>query len=83
MEEKIEKMVRNDHESEKEKIESIKRKFEELGTEKNGFLGYIQIKMDMSNAAFTNKTKGVTRFSPLEIEYILKVMEGRPWRQVV
>lgn len=83
MEEKKEKIGGKAYASEEEKTNTIRRKFEDLGEDRNGFLGYIQIKMEMSNAAFQNKIKGVTKFSPLEIEYILKVMEDCPWRQVV
>lgn len=83
MEEKIEKTIRKDGCSEEEKISTIKHWYKEIGSERNAFLGYIQMKMNMSNIVFFNKLGGATKFSPVEVEYLMKVMEDRPWRQML
>lgn len=83
MEEKREETIRKDGKSEEGKISTIKQRYKGLGRERNAFLGYIQIKMDMSNVVFFNKLGGATKFSPVEVEYLMKVMEDRPWRQML
>lgn len=82
MKEKNEGLGEKAYTSDEEKIATIKRFYDGLGYERDGFLGYIQIKLGWSNNIFYNKIRGATKVTPYEWEAMQKVMEEHPWRQV-
>lgn len=68
--------------SDEQKIDAIKEAYRKLGDERDSFLGYIQIKLGISNAKFYNKMRGVTNFTKAEIEPLTTILGEKAWRRV-
>lgn len=71
-----------DYKQEEDFREAMKRSFEALGWEQNAFVGYVQIKLNMTAQVFNNKLSGRTRFRPYEMEQLPKIVEEKPWRSI-